>query len=605
VILFSLVAYKLADLQVLNPEDYRELSVAQRVRSQVLAADRGTIYDRNGEELAISVPQRTVFVDPALIEDPSAAAAQLGDVLGRDPTEIQRLMEGDGRFAYVQRQVPDEIADAVEELALPGVATLSEPKRFAPNGELARGIVGMVDVDNQGLSGVEERYGDELTGTPGRLVLEQTPAGRTIAVGEHSLVPAVPGHDKVLSLDRAVQHEAERLLLEQVDATDAAGGMALVMRPGTGDVLAMANATRQDDTGTIVVDTNNAAVTTVYEPGSVMKVVTAGAALENGLVTPDTQIVVPDVLRFGDAEFSEHDFHGTVSWPVSKIISNSSNTGTIKLGQMVGAPELVRYLEAFGFGSPTALDLPNEQSGTVRPAADWWGSSMGTIPIGHGISVTPLQMLQAYNTVANGGRSVAPRLVIEDIDPAGVRRAEPVDPGHRVVSERTADQLNLMLRGVVSDGTGTRAAVEGYTVAGKTGTARKVQPNGTYADDDGVVQYQATFVGFAPAEDPQVSVIVVVDEPSRQGIYGGLVAAPVFSELVQFALRRYDVPPPVHDVAEGAGAPDSAEVLPIDDTTEHTGRVRAAAAGEVDVSATDEQSDGQDPPAGDEQAGAT
>lgn len=589
VLAITVVAVKLVDLQVLRPDDYRELSVSQRVRDEVLAADRGAIYDRNGVELAISTPSQAVFVDPALIEDAPAAAAQLADVLGLDPDDVENLMTGAGRFAYVARHVPDDVAVKVDALALEGVALVDEPQRVAPNGELGRSIVGLTDIDGLGISGLEERYGDLLTGTPGRLTLEQAPDGGTIPVGEHHYQPAVPGHDLVLTIDRTLQFEVERILAAQVDEAGAKGGVAVVSRPDTGELLAVANITRDPVSGATEVDGNMAAFTTVYEPGSAMKLVTASAAIEDGQVEPATEIVVPDSITLGGAQFSEHDYHGTVSWPVAKIISESSNVGTIKLAQQLGKDRVYQYLRSFGFGERTAVGFPNEQTGHVMAPADWWGSSMGTIPIGQGVSVTPVQMLFAYNAVANGGDYVPPRLVLETVDPDGARHPFVAGDERQVVSEDTADKMNLMLRGVVQEGTGRNAAVDGYTVAGKTGTSRKPQPNGGYADEYGITRYQATFVGFVPAEAPQLSVIVIIDEPST-AIFGGAVAAPAFARIAEVGLRRYDVPPPAtdraerwldaipHDATEPVVRRDASTALPPD----ADGRVRALPAGEPD-----------------------
>ncbi len=590
---FGLVVYKLADLQVLNPTRYHDVGVQQRVRVQTLAADRGTIYDRNGTELAFSVARRSVFVDPGSVDPDSIteSARQLAAVVGVDAITIEDAMRADNRFGYIARHVDDDVAAEVEALGLPGVGLIHEPTRVTPSGDLASSIVGLTDIDGNGLSGVEMQYADDLTGTPGRLVLEQNPSGRTISVGEHQLVPAQQGRDVHLTLDRSMQFETERILGAQVDAVGAKGGIAVVMKPDTGDILAMASMRTDPDTGEVEVDANNAAVTTSYEPGSVMKVVTAAGALENDLVTPDSVMGVPDSMQICDSTFTEHDFHGAVSWPVSKIIEQSSNTGTIKLAQLLGRDEVHRYLRAFGFGEPTAVSFPNEQSGQVAEPDDWWCSSMGTIPIGQGVSVTPLQMLMAYNTVANGGVYVAPRLVQSTTDADGVDHVVPVDQGRRVVSEQTADELNLVLRGVVKDGTGKKAAIDGYTVAGKTGTSRKPQPGGGYTDVNGVTQYMATFVGFVPAEAPTLSVIVIIDEPSREGIFGGTVAAPAWSRIAEAGLQRYSVPPPATDgpaarveVATIEDVPDTPDGLSADGdplpVVSADGRVRAVPAGE-------------------------
>ncbi|WP_208027999.1 peptidoglycan D,D-transpeptidase FtsI family protein [Rhabdothermincola sediminis] len=554
VVAFAFLLVKITDLQVINPERYREVGIEQRTFVQAIAADRGTIYDRNGVELAMSRPARSVFVDPTMIDDPRGSAAQLADALGMDPGEIEKRMTTEGRFAYVARKVPAELADRVEALGLPGVGLVEEPERFHPAGDMARSILGTTDVDNVGISGLEALYGDQLTGTPGKVVFERSPAGRTIALGEHHQVPAVKGRDLVLTLDRSLQYETERVLAEQISANKARSAIAIVSRPETGEILAMANMVADPETGDVVPGTNNAALTTVYEPGSVMKMVTVSAAIEAGLVSPDTMVQVPPTLKVGDATFQDAEPHGTVTWSVADVLAHSSNIGTIKIAQQLGKDRLHRALLAYGFGQPTSLGFPNEQSGRVPDPSDpdqWWATSIGTVPIGQGVSVTPLQMLLAYNTIANRGVYVPPSLVRSTIDADGNEHPLPVEEGHRVLSQPVADMMNVMLRRVVADGTGKLAQVHGYTPAGKTGTSRKPQPGGGYRDSNGVTQYQSTFVGFVPAERPALSIIVIIDEPRAGGYTGGVVAAPAWSKIASFALRELSIAPPATDAPAG------------------------------------------------------
>jgi cell division protein FtsI (penicillin-binding protein 3) len=551
---FVVVVVQLTNLQVVDPGRYRQHGVSQRTFVQSLAAERGAIYDRNGVELAMSRPSSSIFVDPELITDPALAAAAVAPVLGLPVPEVEAKMRGSGRFAYLARKVDDRTAERIRALSLPGVALIEESTRHHPSGDLARSVLGAVDVDNAGISGVEQLYGETLTGTPGRIVLERNPSGRTIPVGEHQMEPATRGGDLVLSLDRALQFEAERIVAEQVVAAGAEGGIAVVSRPDTGEILALANMVR-NDRDDVVPGTNNAALTTAYEPGSVMKVVTVAAAVEAGLVGPDTVLSVPPAVQIDDAEFEdEHPIGGSAD--LRTILARSSNVGTIKVGQMLGKHRLHDAIRGFGFGQRTSVGFPNEQEGSVPAPADWWGTSMGTIPIGQGVSVTPLQMLMAYNVVANEGVYVAPTLVRAVVDAEGVERPAPLAESRRVVSRATADAMNLMLREVVGEGTGQSAAVYGYTPAGKTGTSWKPQPGGGYEDGGGERQYQATFVGFVPAEQPALSIIVVIDEPARSTgvVTGGALAAPAFSKLASFALRHLGVPPPLTDAPAG-GAP--------------------------------------------------
>jgi cell division protein FtsI (penicillin-binding protein 3) len=557
---FVAIVGRLVQVQVVDPGRYTAFGIAQRSHDIVLPADRGAIFDRNGNDLAVSIPQRTVWADPRLVEDPEGTARSLQGLLHLDDkatTALAVKLHSGKAFTYVQRRVPDEVADAVEKAHLPGVALLEEPKRFKPAGDLARSVLGDVDVDNAGTSGLEAKYDELLTGTPGELEVEQGPGGRTIPAGERRITPAKRGDDLVLTLDRSLQYEAERALGAQILAKGAKGGTAIVTRPDTGEVLALANLTVDPATGQLRAPGNDAAVTSVFEPGSVNKVITVAAAIEEGLVSPSTQIVVPDRYQVGDHEFSDHDPHPTEPWSVTRILTESSNIGTIKIAQTLGKDRLDTYLRKFGLGSKTALDLPYESAGILMDRSKYNATSIGAIPIGQGIAVTAMQMLGAYNVLANDGRYVPPKLVLETVDSRGVHHRTDAGAERRVVSETTAQQLRDMLVNVVAEGTGTRGGITGYTVAGKTGTARKPMPTGGYQDAAGSYHYVATFAGFVPAEKPALSIIVVIDEPTGD-IYGGSVAAPVFADLAQYGLRLFHIPPPL---VERAPAADSAAAL--------------------------------------------
>ncbi len=578
--LFALLASKVVDLQVVSPGRYLSFGEAQRTETQVLAAERGAILDRNGDELAISRPTKSVFVDPKLIENPSASAAAVAPLLGLDVNDVQAKMTGNGRFAYLARKVPTDTADKVASLKLPGVSFLDDSERYLPAGASGRSLLGAVDVDNKGMSGLEAQYDQQLTGTPGKLSLEKTPQGRTIAIGDYSLTPALPGETLSLTIDRSIQYEAETALAQQVQASEAKGGVAVVTKPSTGEVLAVANVVKDPETGEVVVGTNNAAFTTQYEPGSVMKMATVAAALEKGTITPTSSFYLPPTLPVYDAVFGEAEPRGAVTWDVRKILEQSSNVGTIKIAQTIGADTMYEFQKAFGFGQKTALDFPNEAAGAVLPPSKWSGTSLPTIAIGQGISVTPLQMLMAYNVVANGGVYVAPKLVQSTTDGDGTVHPTPVADGRQVISRTTADELNLMLRGVVDAGTGQEAKIDGYHVLGKTGTARKAQPGGGYLDANGVTQYQSTFIGVVPAEQPALSVYVMIDEPSGGRYTGGTTAAPAFSRIASFALRRLGIPPAATDAANGGAPVQPDGGTPVGAATVGgDGRLKAPAAG--------------------------
>ena len=543
VILFAVVAGRLTQLQLLEGDRYAALGASQRVRPVTLPAERGSVFDRDGRDLALSVPQKTVWADPRLVADPQRTAAELAPVLNMDEATVLRQLTTPGAFVYLKRQVDETTAATISGLKLPGVDLIDESKRFNPSGTLGLSLLGGVDIDNKGIAGLEKQYDSMLTGTPGELVLERDPSGRTIATGQHRITPAKPGDDLVLTIDQAMQFETERALGEQIVRMGAKGGIAIVSNPKTGEILAMASMDKGTDGAGPTSSSYNKALTNVFEPGSANKIITMAAALEEGTTTPTSQLEVTDKLDVADFTFSDHDPHDPQIMTPTDILATSSNVGTIMLGQQLGAQRLDEYLRKFGFGSTTSLGFPDESGGLLLPLNDWSGTSIGTIPIGQGVAITALQMLQAYNVIANGGLYVDPKLVLATIDQHGQRHDTPVSGSHRVVSTKTANEVRDMMVAVVDVGTGKHASIDGYTVGGKTGTARKPLLGGGYRDGAGNYHYVATFAGFTPAEDPQLSAIVVLDEPSND-IYGGDVSAPVFSRVVSYALRRFAIPPP-------------------------------------------------------------
>jgi cell division protein FtsI (penicillin-binding protein 3) len=544
VLVFAVLAVRVVQLQALDPERFVALSDEQTVRTQTLAADRGSILDRNGYELALSIPMQTVYTDPKFVDDPQATAARLAPVLGLEAGDLEEALGADNRFGYLARQVSDEVADQVEALALDGVYLLEEPHRFTPAGTLASSVIGLTDIDNQGLGGIELQYEAVLRGTPGSVTFEQDPEGRTIPEGERSFRAPEPGDGVMLTIDRGLQHEAERVLADHVESNGAEGGTLVAMDPASGEILAMANVARDPDHGEVVPTSNNLALTTVYEPGSVMKVVGMSGALEDGLVSPGGSCVAaPDSMVVGGSTFSEYHPHGGGCWPIEEIIVNSSNTGSINVAQMLGPERLFHYFTAFGLGQPTDLGFPNELSGSVRPVEEWWGTSIGSMPIGQGISVTPLQMLLAYNAIANDGEFVPAQLVRATVDAEGLAHLTPTPDTRRVVSAATARQMRDMFVEVVTRGTAQAAQVEGMCPAGKTGTAQIPAPDGGYVFPDGTKHYMATFVGVMPADNPRLSVIVVTQHPTAGAYTGGAVSAPVFADFARFAAGRLQIAP--------------------------------------------------------------
>jgi cell division protein FtsI (penicillin-binding protein 3) len=553
----AVVVAQLVRVQVVDTPGYADLSASQRARIIELPGERGRIYDREGDVLATTVQAATVYADPrafrpaerpdGLVAPPAADAAavadQLAPLLGRDPGDLADLLTTDSHFVYLARQLDHEVGASIRQLGLEGVGVIGEPKRVYPAEGLAGQVVGFTGIDGEGLQGLEARYEDLLLGRPGLLTLERAPGGLDIASGTRELIPSEPGTDLVLTLDREVQHAAERAAAEVTAEFGAEGASVLVLEVGTGDVLAMASAPTFDPNRRGEADPatwRNRAVTDVFEPGSTQKALTIAAAIEEGIVDERDVLRVPTQVTVADKSFTDSTPQPTSDWSVTEIMERSSNVGTIEIAQELGPERLEDYLRSFGIGSSTGTGFPGESAGLLAPVEDWWGTSLPTISIGQGVAVSLLQLANSYATLANDGVAVAPRIVRGTVGEDGrlTPSAEPVE--RRVVSEDTATQVQRMLERVVSGdhGTGHRAAVDGYRVAGKTGTARK--PNVDSRGYSG--EYIATFVGFAPADDPQLVVAVMVDEP-RPVFYGGLVAAPVFSEVMSSALATRRVLP--------------------------------------------------------------
>jgi cell division protein FtsI (penicillin-binding protein 3) len=532
------VVARLVDVQGISADRYAVVGRSQRVHSVVLPARRGSILDRNRSQLAVSVPRPTVWADPHLVRDPAGAARALAPVLDLPESELRGRLTTNASFVYLARRVDDTIAQKVKDLAIEGVSLVEEPTRVAPAGELAAPVLGQVGVDDDGLSGLELQYQKHLAGKAGELVVERDPGGRDIAGGvrEHRL--PVRGRDVVLTLDRDLQYQAEQVLAAQIETVKAKSGVAIVMDPRTGEILAMANMVAGPRGTPPRPATYNKAVIDVYEPGSVNKIVTLSAALEENKVTMTDTWSVPDRITVAGSTFQDSEEHGAYTWTVADIMARSSNVGAILVGQEVGRSTLDRYLREFRLDEAPGLDFPGEAGGLVPDVDDWSGTTLPTVSIGYGLAVSPLSMLAAYNAIANGGVYVEPSLVRAEIDASGKERPRPGPERHRVVSAETAATISGMLTEVVRSGTGTSAAVEGYTVAGKTGTARKAA-EGSVGYRDGA--YVATFAGFFPAESPRLSAIVVLDEPTPYT--GAKASAPVFAELARYAVRHFSVPP--------------------------------------------------------------
>jgi cell division protein FtsI (penicillin-binding protein 3) len=537
-VVYAALGARLVELQAGESGRYERLGLDQRVQTVELPAERGGIFDRHGNDLAVSVGRSTIWADPRRIVDPTKVAATLAPIVGVDAATLAaRLGEKSRAFVYVARQVENDVAAAVRKLAISGIGFVPETKRYYPSGSLAAPLLGFVGIDNNGLGGLEVEFDSTLAGTPGVMKIERDPEGRDLPEGVRRGRPPVRGTDLVLTIDQSLQYEVERVLTDEVSKTRATGGTAVLADVKTGDVLGMATvqgATHDSPAHPAPATTPNRPLTDVFEPGSTNKVVTISAALEAGLVRPDTVLSVPGALLVDGQRYEDvHTHPGAMS--VADIVRFSSNVGAILIARMLGKARFDAALRAFGFGSETGLGFPGEASGLLLPVDQYNATSMASMPIGNGIAVTAMQMLDVYMTIANGGVARTPRLVAATIDADGHRRDTPLGPTHRVVSAETASAMRTMLEGVVAGGTGTAAQVQGYRVAGKTGTARKPPY------EHPPYRYVTSFAGFAPAEDPRLAAIVVLDDPQVNAT-GGQAAAPTFARIMQYALAVERVP---------------------------------------------------------------
>jgi cell division protein FtsI (penicillin-binding protein 3) len=515
------------------------IALQQQTAEVVLPAHRGAILDRTGQELAVGNPQQTVYATPYLLDDPVAAAKQLCDALqihrrARRRTIEDALSDPHSGFAYVARKVDPQYAKAALALDLPGVGAYAEEERTYPMKGSAAQVLGFAGMDNNGLAGIELLYDRQLSGENGSEVVVRDPGGRALRTERR--VDPVAGADVRLTIDEALQYTVEDVLAHTVRGSLATAATAVVMDPRSGEVLAMANYPEVKDNvfGVTPAFDRNRAVVDAYEPGSIFKLVTISGALADGLVKPTTKFRLPPTIRVADREIHESHLRGTVTYTVHDILKWSSNVGAVKIGLKMGKTSLLRWMEAFGFGARTGIEFPMESQGIIPPADNWSGSSIANIPMGQGIAVTPVQMAAAFAAVANDGVYVKPRLVAQVGSTVYDQREK-----HRVIPARIARQVRVMLADAVAGGTGTKAQVPGYDVAGKTGTAQKPLADGSgYSKSD----YVASFVGMVPADHPRLVVMVAVDEP-HTSIYGGDIAAPAVQKIMRFALNHLMIAP--------------------------------------------------------------
>jgi cell division protein FtsI/penicillin-binding protein 2 len=522
-------------LQAVKAHALDKLATSQQRVEMTLPAHRGTIYDRLGVELAIGERAVTVYANPKEIREPNLVAQAAAQDLGVDADELLPLLSDRSRgFVYVQRQADPERAAALERRGIVGLGFYAEEKRQYPQRGVAAEVVGYAGVDNRGLAGLELRLERVLRGHDGTKTIVKDPFGRTLEVLDSEA--RRDGRDVWLTIDHTIQGQVERVLRDTRKQWEAKAASAVVMDPRNGDVLALAVEPGFDANRFPKVpreNQRNRAITDTYEPGSTFKIVTVSGALESGIVSPSTSFTLPYSLQVADRVIHDAVERGTQTMTVAQILSQSSNVGIITLAFQLQQTRLSEWIGRFGFGRRTGIDFPGETEGIVLPPDRWSGSTIGNVPIGQGIAVTPVQMAAAYSVIANGGTWIQPHLVdrIEGGKVAAPKR-------RRVISTQTARDLRHMLRDVVEEGSGTAAQVPGYRIAGKTGTAAKPDETGGYSD----YRYVASFVGFVPAAKPRLVILVTVDEP-RGAIWGGTVAAPAFAEIAKFALQYLEIPP--------------------------------------------------------------
>ena len=536
------LVYRIVDVQA-TPDSRILEEVATPLGEIIVPAPRGTVIDRNGRTIALSLPAATVVSDPRIVEDPHGAAEALSEILGIESSVLLGKLQGEGAFRYVVRQIDPEVGEQVSDLGIDGVRVISEPRREHPNGDCsALAAVGRVNIDHVGMSGIEETNDEHLSGIPGRMMKEVGVDGTTIPGGLQEVTAPTVGEDITMTLDRNIQFQAESMLLDVVAAAGAASGVALVSLPATGEIVAMANVARGSD-GIVNCTRHNLAATWTYEPGSVFKPVTAAAALSSGAVSEHVAIDVPSHLTIWEHRFEDTPTHGDVRLTPTEIVTRSSNIGTIRMAQLAGEERLYQTFRTFGFGALTALHFKGESTGILPPLSRWNGLSLPNMAIGQGLAVTPLQMLQVYNTIANDGVLVPLRLIDDGAGLSGA--AEPA--AVRILSSEVASTLMRILESVVRSGTGREATVEGFTVAGKTGTAWQPCDVGYEClnERDELIgrHHTATFAGIVSNDEgPALVVLVVVDRPKGDRISGGRLAAPTVSKIAEYALRQLRVP---------------------------------------------------------------
>jgi cell division protein FtsI (penicillin-binding protein 3) len=550
--LLVVVIGRLAYLQGVDGRQYTEAAVQSRLHTYPIAALRGQILDAKGRALAYTVDASRVVADPTVVDDPAKTARELSPLVDVPADDLLAKLTRKTRYVVLASQISTAKTDAISALELPGVAFEDDPVRLYPAGLVGGQVVGFVGRDGTGLAGVEHAFQKQLAGTDGQRRVEVGSGGNPIPSGIDESSPATDGSTVNLTLDEDLQYVTDQRLAQACQDGATTHASAVVLDVHTGHVVAMGSCPGYDPGKYSQTDPDllgNPAVSDVFEPGSVMKAVTLSAVLQEGVANPDTVLTVPDSIQAGDAVVKDAENHDPIQWTVTGILAHSSNVGTITLERQLpgGNATLEKYLRAFGVGSKTGLGLPGESAGILQSSKDWTASRAGNVPIGQGVSVTTLQLASIYQTIANGGVRIPPRIVASITAPDGTVTREQPPAGARVISAATADKMTYMLESVLSrHGTAPTANIPGYLAAGKTGTAQRANPAcGCYQGGG----YVTTFAGFAPADDPQYVIAVSLERPTSSA-EGGEVAAPVFADIMKYALTANGIVP------SGAQPPD-------------------------------------------------
>jgi len=551
-LLFAVVAGRAFQLQVLQGEKLKRLGERQHLKEWIVLPKRGAVMDRTGEPLALSLEAQSVYARPHRIHDPETVSRSLAEILNLDVVEVKQKMTSDKPFVWIKRQIGPQEAEQIQTLSADGVGMFYEPNRYYPQGQLAGQVIGFVGRDSEGLEGLELHYNDYIRGEAGSSVIERDALGRRVLVQGVEGLQIPPGGDIHLTLDTSVQHLAEKELEATISKYRAKAGVAIVVEPFTGEVLALANYPSFNPNNFSKQSSQqrrNRAIADSFEPGSTFKTILAAAALEEGVVGRE-DLFYCEMGKYSYAGKIIHDTHPYGWLPFSKILQVSSNIGFTKVAEKLKKERYFKYIEKFGFGQPTGVDMPGEVPGLLRKPESWSAIDLATHAFGQGISATPMQMVMAYAAIANGGFLMRPYVVSRVVGSKGeVLLENQPHVVRRVISEKTARLLASMLKEVTNEGgTGVMASVEGFEVAGKTGTAQKADlAHGGYAASKRV----GSFVGFVPADAPKLVALVLVDEP-EVNVYGGVVAAPVFRNIARGALRHLVVAPQKPDLVPTA-----------------------------------------------------